>query len=144
MSMLLNLIKRKKTKQKIEEVVLGHFFSTIIFTFYKYRNIKGFAKHSFDWKQNYLIKFNDKLEIFYYNTEEVKWNNKAQKKDLEKWKVVINTAFNLYDKLLNIHETQHDKLSEDVKKRISVLNRPENLTLDFDEGDLLPIMSCHH
>ena len=57
---------------------------------------------------------------------------------------MINTAFNLYDKLLNIHETQHDKLSEDVKKRISVLNRPENLTLDFDEGDLLPIMSCHH
>ena len=69
---------------------------------------------------------------------------KLRKKILEKTKVVINTASNLYDKLLNINTTQYDKLSEDVKKRIIVLNRPENLIPDFDEGDLPPIMPCHH
>ena len=69
---------------------------------------------------------------------------KLRKKILEKTKVVINTASNLYDKLLNINTTRYDKLSEDVKKRIIVLNRPGNLIPDFDEGDLPPIMPCHH
>ena len=39
-------------------------------------------------------------------------------------------------KLLNIYTTQYDKLSEYSKKRVNVLDRPESLTLDFDEDDL--------
>ena len=39
-------------------------------------------------------------------------------------------------KLLNIYTTQYDKLSEYLNKRVNVLNRPESLTLDFDEDDL--------
>ena len=49
---------------------------------------------------------------------------------------MINIAFKLYDKLLNIYTTQNDNLSEDQKKEINVINRPENLTLDFAENDL--------
>ena len=48
---------------------------------------------------------------------------------------MTNTAFKLYEKLLNIYTTQYDNPSEDSKKRINVLNRPEMLTLDFDEHD---------
>ena len=47
-----------------------------------------------------------------------------------------NTAFELNEKLLNIYTTQYDKPPADWKKRINVLNRPEMLTLDFDEHDL--------
>ena len=47
-----------------------------------------------------------------------------------------NTAFELNEKLLNIYTTQYDKPPADSKKRINVLNRPEMLTLDFDEHDL--------
>ena len=39
-------------------------------------------------------------------------------------------------KLLNIYTTQYGKLSEYSKKRVNVLDRPESLTLDFDEDDL--------
>ena len=49
---------------------------------------------------------------------------------------MTNTAFELYEKLLNIYTTQYDKPSADSKKGINVLNRPEMLTLDFDEHDL--------
>ena len=49
---------------------------------------------------------------------------------------MTNTASKLYDKLLNVYTTQYDKLSEDLKKRVNVLNRTESLTLDFDEDDL--------
>ena len=52
---------------------------------------------------------------------------------------MINTASNLCDKLLNIYTIQLDNLSEDQKKRINVLNRPKNLTLDFDEDDIRPM-----
>ena len=52
---------------------------------------------------------------------------------------MINTFSKLYDKLLNIYTTQFDNLSVDQKKRINVLNRPENVTLDFDEDDLQPM-----
>ena len=52
---------------------------------------------------------------------------------------MINTASKLYNKLLNICTTQYDILSEDQKKKINVLNRPENLTLDFVEDDLPPM-----
>ena len=49
---------------------------------------------------------------------------------------MINIAFKLYNKLLNIYTTQNDNLSEGQKKEINVINRPENLTLDFAENDL--------
>ena len=39
------------------------------FTFYKYNNIKEFAKRSFYSKWNDLIEFNDILELFDYDTE---------------------------------------------------------------------------
>ena len=38
-----------------------------------------------------------------------------------------------------MYTTQYDKLSEDQKEKINVLNRPENLALDFFEDDLLPM-----
>ena len=46
---------------------------------------------------------------------------------------MINTASTLYDNLLNIYTTQYDNISEDQKKKINVLKRPENLTRDFIE-----------
>ena len=52
---------------------------------------------------------------------------------------MINTASKLYDKLFNIYTTQYDNVPEYNKKRINVLNCPENVTLDFDE-DCLPPM----
>ena len=57
----------------------------------------------------------------------------------KKRKAVINTFSRLYDKLLNIYTTQFYNLLVDQKKRINVLNRPENLTLDFHEDDLWPM-----
>ena len=51
----------------------------------------------------------------------------------------MNTASKLCDKLLNIFTTQYDNLSEYQKKKINVLNRPENVTLDFVEDDLTPM-----
>ena len=38
-----------------------------------------------------------------------------------------------------MYTTQYDKLSEDQKEKINVLNRPENLALDFIEYDLSPM-----
>ena len=46
---------------------------------------------------------------------------------------MINTASTLYDNLLNIYTTQYDNISEDQKKKINVLKRPENLIRDFIE-----------
>ena len=97
------------------------------FTFYKYNDIKEFAKRSFYSKWNDLIEFNDILELFDYDTEWIKPNSEDQRKELEKGKVPINTASKLYDKLLNIHTNQYDKLSKDQKNRINVLNRPKKL-----------------
>ena len=51
---------------------------------------------------------------------------------------MVNTESKLYYKLLNIYATHYDKLSDDSKKMVNVLNRPEVLTLDFDE-DHLPL-----
>ena len=56
---------------------------------------------------------------------------------MEKRKVVVNTASKLYDKLLNIYKNQYNKLSEDQKKIITVLNKPEMLSLDFTKDDSL-------
>ena len=38
-----------------------------------------------------------------------------------------------------LYATQYDKLSKDQKEKINVLNRPENLALDFFEDDLSPM-----
>ena len=53
-----------------------------------------------------MKEFNDKLELFYYDTTEIKPNNEDQIKYLEKRKVVLVTAPELYNKLLNIYKTQ--------------------------------------
>ena len=83
----------------------------------------------------------DILETFYYDTEEIKPDNEAQIKDLEKIKkVVTNAASKLYDKLLSIYTTQYNNLSEDSKKKIIVLNKTEMLIFDFDEDDLQPML----
>ena len=49
---------------------------------------------------------------------------------------MINTSSKLYEKLLNIYQNQYNKLPEDQKKMINVLNKPGNLTLDFIEDGL--------
>ena len=84
-----------------------------------------------------MIESNDTSETLYFYIQEIKTNNEAQEKALEKQKFVINTESNLYDKLLNRYTTQYDNISKGLKKRLSVLNRPEMLILDFDEDDLL-------
>ena len=65
---------------------------------------------------------------------------KLRKKYLEK-NVVIDTASKLCDNLLNIYAPRYDKFSENLKKRINVLNKPEMLILDFDRGDLPPMLA---
>ena len=52
---------------------------------------------------------------------------------------MIDTASKLCDNLLNIYATRYDKFSENLKKRINVLNKPEMVILDFDRGDLPPM-----
>ena len=84
-----------------------------------------------------MIESNDTSETLYVYIQEIKINNEAQEKALEKQKFVINTASKLYDKLLNRYTTQYDNISKGLKKRLSVLNGPEMLILDFDEDDLL-------
>ena len=84
-----------------------------------------------------MIESNDTSETLYFYIQEIKTNNEAQEKALEKQKFVINTASKLYDKLLNRYTTQYDNISKGLKKRLSVLNGPEMLILDFDEDDLL-------
>ena len=57
---------------------------------------------------------------------------------------MLVTAFELYDKLVNIYTTQYDKLTK-AQKRIKVQNRPENLAIDLyldeNEDDLLLILA---
>ena len=84
-----------------------------------------------------MIESNDTSETLYFYIQEIKTNNEAQEKALEKQKFVINTASKLYDKLLNRYTTQYDNISKGLKKRLSVLNGPEMLILDFDGDDLL-------
>ena len=109
------------------------------FIFYKYHKIKDLIKRSSYSKLNDLIVFKDILELFYDDANEIQPNNKDQEKDLEKRTVVINTASELYDKLLNIYTTKYENLSENQKENINFLNRPENVTLDFVEDDLPPV-----
>ena len=41
--------------------------------------------------------------------------------------------------ILSYDKIQLDNLSKDQKKRVNVLSRPENVTLNFTENDLTPI-----
>ena len=52
---------------------------------------------------------------------------------------MVNATSKLYDKLLNTYTTQYNKLPEGLKKTITVLNKPEMLSLDFTEDDSPPI-----
>ena len=89
---------------------------------------KEFAGCCFHSKKNGLREFKNNLELFYNNTEEIKQNKEDQKKkDLIERRFVINTASKLYNKLLNIYAIQYDKFSIAQKKRINVLNKPENV-----------------
>ena len=53
---------------------------------------------------------------------------------------MLDTAFESYDKLVNIYTTQYHKLTK-AQKRIKVQNRPENLVIDLyldeNKDDLL-------
>ena len=103
----------KKTKQKNKGTrTKSNLVYNNYFTFYKYNNTKEFAKHSFDSKRNDLKECKDKLELLNYDTIEIKPNNERKIKDLEERKVVLNTALELYGKLLNIYKTQYDKLTK--------------------------------
>ena len=64
--------------------------------------------------------------------EEITANNEDQMKDLEKRKVVLDSALVLYNKLLSIYKNQYDKLTKAQKKRIKFQNMPENLPIDLD------------
>ena len=68
-------------------------------------------------------------------------NNEDQIEDLEKRKVVLDTALELYNNLLNIYKTQYDKLTKAKKKRIKIQNLRENVSIDLylDEDYLLPM-----
>ena len=76
--MLLNVIKRKKSKQKNKtNYATSNLVYNNYFTFYKYHNTNEFPKHFFDSKLNDLKEFKDKLELFYYNNIEIKPNNES-------------------------------------------------------------------
>ena len=64
--------------------------------FYKYYKIKEFSKRSFDSKLNDIKEFKDNLQLFYYDTIEIKPNNEHKIRDLDERKVVLNTAIELY------------------------------------------------
>ena len=51
--------------------------------------------------------------------------------NLERRKVVINTASKSCDKILKIYTAQYDKFSEDLKKMINVLYKTEMLIFDL-------------
>ena len=70
--------KSKRTRTK-SNLVYNNYFP-----FYKYNNSKECAKRSFYSKRHDLKEFKDKLELFYYDTTEIKSNNEHKMKDLEK------------------------------------------------------------
>ena len=125
-----NQYQKKKMFNKNEEKAKKNQVYNNYFTFCKYHKTKEFNKHSPGLILNYLNEL-FKLGLSYYDTEEIKPNNEDKEKDLEKTKVGVNAASRLYGKLLNIYKTQCNKLLEDQKKRISVLIRSENLSLNF-------------
>ena len=82
----MNLIKWKKTKQKItKKCAKSNLVNNKDFTFCKDHNTKEFAaKRSFDSKQIDLKQLKNILELFYHDTLEMKPNNQDQIKDLKK------------------------------------------------------------
>ena len=84
LTVLLNLIKRKKTKKKKEKRSRdkSNLVDNNYFNLYKYHDINDFIKRSPESKVDCLKKFRDNYELFYYDTEEIKPNNKEQIKDL--------------------------------------------------------------
>ena len=66
-------------------------------------------------------------------------NNEDQEKYLQNRKFEVNASSKVYGKLLNIYANEYNKLSEDQKKKINVLNRHANLALNFVEVDLPPL-----
>ena len=103
----MNLIKRKRNVFK--NCAKSNLVYNKGFIFYKYHSTKEFAKPYFNSKRNDFIEFRDILKLSYDYTEELKPNNEEQEKDLEKIKVVTNTAFKLYDKLLNLYTSGGSK-----------------------------------
>ena len=103
----MNLIKRKRNVFK--NCAKSKLVYNKGFILYKYHSTKEFAKPYFNSKRNDFIEFRDILKLSYDYTEELKPNNEEQEKDLEKIKVVTNTAFKLYDKLLNLYTSGGSK-----------------------------------
>ena len=66
-------------------------------------------------------------------------NNEDQEKYLQNRKFEVNASSKVYGKLLNIYANEYNKVSEDQKKKINVLNRHANLALNFVEVDLPPL-----
>ena len=77
------------------------------------------------------------LKKFEYSPlgKELKAQTSAAEKQSQKIDKVFESTkkeeIKSHDKLLNIYTTKYDNLPEDQKKKVNVLNRPENLTLDF-------------
>ena len=82
LTVLLKLIKRKKTNKKKRSRDKSNLVYNNCFNFYKYHDINDFIKRSPESKVDRLKKFRDNYELFYYDTEEIKPNNKEQIKDL--------------------------------------------------------------
>ena len=66
--------------------------------------------------------------------------------NVERWiNVVLTTAHELYDELLNIGKSQYYKLKRAYKKRIKVQTMPENLPIGLylreDVNDLPPMLA---
>ena len=124
-----------KKEQAIKKIKRSHAKSNLVynhyFTFYKYNNIKWFAKGSFNLKLNDSKEFKDKLELLYYGTIEIKSNNEDQIKDFEKRIVVTDKNLELYNKLVNICKTKYDKLTKARNKKIKFQNVPEHLPIDL-------------
>ena len=71
---------------------------------------------------------------------------KREDLNVERWmNVVLTTAHELYDKLLNIGKSQYYKLRRAHKKRIKVQSMPENLPIGLylaeDVNDLPPMFA---
>ena len=86
----------KKEEKILKSCAKSNLVYSKDFTFYKHRNIKEFARRSFDSNENDLIDFKDMLELFYDDAKKIKPNNEDQEKDLEKRKIVVNTASKIY------------------------------------------------
>ena len=79
-----NKKEKDKTKSK-KSCTKSNLIYNNYFIFYKYRNINDFvAKRSPDSKLNYLKDLEDKLEVFYYDTADIRSTKADQIEDLQK------------------------------------------------------------